>query len=185
MRFLRSLPIFIGLSVFAAAVPAQAGNAQTYTVELNKTEVLRLPGPASSIIVGNPQIADISVQSSDLLFVVGRGYGETNLIILDALGNTMMNADLQVVNTLSRHGVRLYNGKSRETYSCIPFCGPSPVLGDNSGFIGNNTSSADSLDSTSAFDASSSSAAPAGASQDNFASTSGGLGAGNANNFPN
>ena len=185
MRFLRYLPLFIGLSVFATAVPAQARNAQTYTVELNKTEILRLPGPASSIIVGNPKIADISVQSSDLLFVIGRGYGETNLIILDSLGNTMMNADLQVVNTLSRHGVRLYNGKSRETYSCIPFCGPSPVLGDNSGFIGNNTSSASDLASFPAFDAASSSTTPAGASQGNFASTAGGPSTGSASDFPN
>jgi len=68
--------------------------------ELNKTEIVRLPGPATSIIVGNPKIADVTVQASDLLFVVGRGYGETNLIILDNQGNTMMNADLQVVNTL-------------------------------------------------------------------------------------
>ena len=185
MRFLRSLPLFIGLSVLATTVPAQARNAQTYTVQLNKTEILRLPGPASSIIVGNPKIADISVQSSDLLFVVGRGYGETNLIILDALGNTMMNADLQVVNTLSRHGVRLYNGKSRETYSCIPFCGPSPVLGDNSSFIGGNTSSESDLASFPAFDASSSSSAPAGASQDNFGPTAGGPSTGSANDFPN
>jgi len=156
MRFLKSLPLFLGLSVMAMSVPisAQAGSSESYKVELNKTEIVRLPGAASAIIIGNPKIADVTVQSSDLLFVVGRGYGETNLIILDANGNTMMNADLQVVNTLPRHGVRLYNGKNRETYSCIPYCGPSPVLGDNPGFIGNNTSDAEELDTVPAFSAS-------------------------------
>ena len=156
MRFLRSLPLYIGLGVMAvgASAPAQAGNTQSYTVELNKTEIVRLPGAAASIIVGNPKIADVTVQSSDLIFVVGRGYGETNLIILDAQGNTMMNADLQVVNTLPRNGVRLYNGKSRETYSCIPFCGPSPVLGDEGEFISGNTSSETNLTSFPAFNAS-------------------------------
>lgn len=158
MRFFKSLPLFIGLGALAmgASVPAQAGNAQSYTVELNKTEIVRLPGAASSIIVGNPKIADVTVQSSDLIFVVGRGYGETNLIILDASGNTMMNASLQVVNTLPRNGVRLYNGKSRETYSCIPFCGPSPVLGDQGDFISDNTSEEETLTSFPAFNASSS-----------------------------
>jgi len=151
MRIFKSVPLYIGLAVMAASAPAYAGGASSYTVELNKTEIVRLPGAAASIIVGNPKIADVTVQSSDLIFVVGRGYGETNLIILDAQGNTMMNADLQVVNTLPHHGVRLYNGKSRETYSCIPFCGPSPVLGDNSGFITSNTSSEQNLTSFPAF----------------------------------
>lgn len=158
MRFLKSLPLYIGLGVMAigASAPAHAGNMQSYTVELNKTEIVRLPGAASSIIVGNPKIADVTVQSSDLIFVVGRGFGETNLIILDAQGNTMMNADVQVVNTLPRNGVRLYNGKARETYSCIPFCGPSPVLGDEGDFIADNTSAERNLTSFPAFNASSS-----------------------------
>lgn len=156
MRFLRTLPLYIGLGMIAASasVSAQAADPQSsYTVELNKTEIVRLPGAASSVIVGNPKIADVTVQSSDLLFVVGRGYGETNLIILDALGNTMMNADLQVVNTLSHNGVRLYNGSNRETYSCIPFCGPSPVLGDERSYITGNTSAERPLTSGPAFNA--------------------------------
>ena len=164
MHFLKSLPVFIGLSVMAAAAsaPAKAGSTQSYLVELNKTEIVRLPGPATSIIIGNPKIADVTVQASDLLFVVGRGYGETNLIILDNQGNTMMNADLQVVNTLPKSGVRLYNGKDRETYSCIPLCGPSPVLGDVGAFIGGNTSNEGALDSLPAFNASSNGTAQAG-----------------------
>jgi len=158
MRFLKSLPFYIGLGMMAigTSAPAQAGNTQSYTVELNKTEIVRLPGAAASIVIGNPKIADVTVQSSDLIFVVGRGYGETNLIILDAQGNTMMNADLQVVNTLPRNGVRLYNGKARETYSCIPFCGPSPVLGDQGDYISDNTSAENNLTSFPAFSASTS-----------------------------
>lgn len=156
MRFLKFLPRYIGLGLFAASMPisAQAGNFESYKVELNKTEIVRLPGAAASVIIGNPKIADVTVQSSDLLFVVGRGYGETNLIILDVHGNTMMNADLQVVNTLPKTGVRLYKGTNRETYSCIPYCGPSPVLGDNRSFIGNNTTQEKELESFPAFVAS-------------------------------
>ena len=174
MRFLTSLPLFLGLGLLAVGMPisAQAGSSESYKVELNKTEIVRLPGAAAAIIIGNPNIADVTVQSSDLLFVVGRGYGETNLIILDSNGNTMLDADLQVVNTLPRHGVRLYNGKDRETYSCIPYCGPSPVLGDNPGFIGNNTSDADELDAFPAFAASQSQAPSGGDSTSQFGSAS-------------
>ena len=164
------------MGCLSAAPSAFAGN-NVYKVELNKTEIVRLPGPASSIIVGNPNIADISVQSVDTIFVVGRGYGETNLIVLDAQGNTMMDANLQVVNTLSPHGVRLYNAKSRETYSCIPYCGPSPVLGDSADFIGGNTNANARLDSSNVASSGASSGAPSGASSGaSSGTTAGGAG---------
>ena len=170
MRKIISLMLVMGC--LSAASSAFAGDT-VYKVELNKTEIVRLPGPASSIIVGNPNIADISVQSVDTIFVVGRGYGETNLIVLDAQGNTMMDANLQVVNTLSPHGVRLYNAKSRETYSCIPYCGPSPVLGDSADFIGGNTNANARLDSSNV----ASSGAPSGASSGaSSGTTAGGAG---------
>jgi hypothetical protein len=152
---------------------AFAGDSQSYKVEINKTEILRLPGAAASIIIGNPSIADVTVQASDLIFVVGRGYGETNLIILDGNGNTMMDADVQVVNSLPTHGVRLYNGTSRQTYSCIPYCGPSPVLGDASEFIGNNTAEANELTSFTAFSSSSSSSASQEAARQNASEAAG------------
>ena len=173
MRKIISLMLVMGC--LSAAPSAFAGN-NVYKVELNKTEIVRLPGPASSIIVGNPNIADISVQSVDTIFVVGRGYGETNLIVLDAQGNTMMDANLQVVNTLSPHGVRLYNAKSRETYSCIPYCGPSPVLGDSADFIGGNTNANARLDSSNV----ASSGASSGASSAASPSASSGTTAGGA-----
>lgn len=158
MRMTTSLLLFAGLC--AAAVPAIAGDGQTYKVEINKTEIVRLPGAASSIIVGNPRIADVTVQSVDTIFVVGRGFGETNLIILDAQGNTMMDADLQVVNSVPKHGTRLYNAKSRETYSCIPYCGPSPVLGDSPEFIAQNTTTSREIDANVAIGSSPSSTQP-------------------------
>lgn len=159
MRLVHSFLILTGLGLATASLPsvAFAGDGQTYKVELNKTEIVRLPGAAASIIIGNPSIADVTVQSSDLIFVVGRGYGETNLIILDGNGNTMMDADVQVVNSLPAHGVRLYNGTSRQTYSCIPYCGPSPVLGDSTEYIGENTAEAEELTSFTAFNSSSAS----------------------------
>jgi len=48
---------------------------QSYSVSLNKTEIVRLPSAASAVIIGNPNIADVSVHASDTLFVIGRGFG--------------------------------------------------------------------------------------------------------------
>jgi len=123
-------------SIFSALLPASAlaGTGQ-YSVELNKTELLTLPGPASAIVIGNPKIADISIHSTNTIFVVGRGYGETNILVLDAAGQKMMDADIQVIQPISKQGVRLYNAKARQSYSCTPYCLPSPTLGDDNDYI--------------------------------------------------
>ena len=123
------------MATSAHAAPA----SPVYRVDLNKTQIVRLPMRASSIVVGNPQIADISVHSQSMLFVVGRGYGETNLVILDEAGNTMMDANIQVTSVTPSHGVRVFDGSSRRTFSCAPYCQPSPILGDDAGFIGANS----------------------------------------------
>ena len=140
----------LSLSFLVASVaitsPAQAGNYDgAYTVEINKTEIVRLSEPASAIIVGNPQIADVSVHSSDTVFVVGRGYGQTNLIVMNASGQTIMNADIQVTGSTVPGNVRLYSGNKRQTFNCAPYCQPSPILGDDSKFIGQNTADAPSI----------------------------------------
>ncbi|WP_298916087.1 pilus assembly protein N-terminal domain-containing protein [uncultured Algimonas sp.] len=121
-----------------AAVPA-AANEPIYRVDLNKTQMLRLPAAAGSVVIGNPEIADVTVHSPTALMVVGRGFGETNLIVLDRNDRIMVDADIQVTAITPSNGVRLFNAKARETYNCAPFCQPSPVLGDAAGHISANT----------------------------------------------
>ena len=134
---------------------ASAHVAQTYTVELNKTEVIHLPAHASAIIVGNPDIADISIHSSNTIFVIGRSYGETNLTILDTSGQTILNADIQVSNKVPRNGVRVFfGGAERESYNCSPYCAAAPVLGDSPGFIGANSPNPNNIDNNIALGAS-------------------------------
>lgn len=139
---------YIGLvtliSSCALSMNAVAGNFghsnKAYSVEINKTEIVRLPVRASAVVIGNPAIADVSVHAADTLFVVGRGYGETNLIVLDANGNTIMDTDIQVLQKPSEHSVRVFNRSLRQSYNCAPNCQPSPVIGDDPDFLGNYSS---------------------------------------------
>ena len=135
-----SFKAILALSVvsFMPAVAHAGTSGGHYSVELNKTEVVYLPANAGAVVIGNPDIADVSVHSANTIFVVGRGYGETNLVVLNAAGQKIMDADIQVVNNLPAHGVRIYNGADRSTYSCAPYCQPAPVLGDSPQFIGSN-----------------------------------------------
>ena len=133
------------MAVMSFSPMAMAGqymsSGQAYQVDLNKTQVLRLPASAGAVIIGNPSIADVSVHAADTLFVVGRGYGETNLIVLDRQGQTLMEADIQVSQSVSPQSVRVFNGGNRQSYNCAPTCQPAPVLGDSPDFIGDFTSS--------------------------------------------
>jgi len=133
--------VLTGQSYGSGASLPQAPVSQTYNVELNKTEIVRLPVPASAILVGNPDIADISIHSSNTIFVIGRSYGETNVIVLDTQGRTILDADIQVSSQVPRNGVRVFfGGTERESYHCSPYCSAAPVLGDTPEFIGANSS---------------------------------------------
>ena len=124
-------------SMASFAFFASSAFGSDYTIALNKTQILHLPTEASAIILGNPDIADVSVHSPDTLFIVGRGYGETNMIILDRHGQTVMDANITVTEGMSKSAVHIYKlGSGRETYNCAPYCLQSPVLGDSSKFIG-------------------------------------------------
>ena len=116
---------------FSTANAQYFSQSQNYNIELNKTEIIRLPEAAGAVVVGNPDIADISVHSSDTLFLIGRGYGNTNLIILNASGQTIMDSDINVVSPRARNNVKVYlgNNSERYTYNCSPYCLPAPILG--------------------------------------------------------
>jgi len=135
-------------SVTAQEYPTSIA-AGEYNVEINKTKILHLPAPAAAIIVGNPEIADISVHSPTLLFVLGRGYGVTNVIILDDIGNTILETDIQVGGNQSGSGKRLMMaGKGWQSYDCTPFCQPAPVLGNDPTFLANFKGQGQAIDNT-------------------------------------
>src|SRR3972149_3054878 len=79
--------------LLVAAVIGVAGGSQAAMAESNVVQVLvdqatlvRLDRPAAEIVVGNPSIADVSVESGKVLVVTGKSFGETNLIVMDADG---------------------------------------------------------------------------------------------------
>lgn len=149
MKFVVNFSLFARRAALTAASVLMTGFTATsanasdglYSVQLNKTEILRLPAAAGAVIIGNPDIADVSIHAADTLLVVGKGYGETNIIVMDKQGNTMMNSDIQVITPQSKNQVRVFNANSRMTYNCGPSCNPSPTLGDSDDFVSDNTAS--------------------------------------------
>jgi Flp pilus assembly secretin CpaC len=99
----------------------QAIAASGIDVVMNQAKIVKLARPADTIVIGNPAIADASVQDSTTIVLTGRGFGVTNLVVLDAEGNPIV--DEQV--TVSRdnvHSVRVYRRATVQTMSCTPYC---------------------------------------------------------------
>ncbi len=108
-------------------VPAAA--AEPIDVALDQATVLQLPDRAKTVVVGNPLIADLSIQPGGLAVITGKGYGSTNFIALDRNGAVLMEKTVEVKGP-SDPTVVVYRGPTRQTYSCTPDCSPRITLGD-------------------------------------------------------
>jgi Flp pilus assembly secretin CpaC len=115
------------LSIWAVASPAGAGDL---IVRYDQSQLLRLPRPASEVIIGNPSIADVSLNGGNMLVVTGKTFGITNVIALDADRNVIQDQRV-VVERDDRRVVNLHKGGSRFTYSCSPNCENNLPIGDN------------------------------------------------------
>jgi hypothetical protein len=103
-------------------------------VYLDKARIIKLPDRAVTVVIGNPLIADISVQPGGLAVVTGRSYGATNLMILD-VGNAVLTERNIEVQEPTDEIVEINLGINRATYSCTPECGARVTLGDQTEFF--------------------------------------------------
>lgn len=128
------------LAAVLSALPAAAGDAQsddTLDVVVDRSRLVKVPERVATIVIGNPLVADASLQTGGLVVITGKGYGTTNLIALDRKGNALMEKVVQVVGP-QRDVVVVYKGVNRETYSCAPVCNPTSTLGDFQQFFAQN-----------------------------------------------
>lgn len=122
------------LLAIAALMPHPAQAADTLNVALDQATLMKMPDKVSTIVVGNPMIADVAVQSGGLVVVTGKGFGSTNLIVLDRAGEVLMEKSI-VVSGPTGPTVQVYRGVERETYSCTPNCERRITLGDSATYF--------------------------------------------------
>lgn len=102
-----------------ATLPALANEG--ITVVMNQARIIKLARPADTIVVGNPMIADASVQDASTIVLTGRGFGVTNLVVLDKDGNAIVDEQV-VVSRQFANSVRVYRRAEVQTLSCTPYC---------------------------------------------------------------
>ncbi|AZO41195.1 MULTISPECIES: pilus assembly protein N-terminal domain-containing protein [Mesorhizobium] len=99
--------------------PAMAGAG--IEVTMNQAKIVKLSRPADTIVVGNPAIADASVQDASTIVLTGKGFGVTNLVVLDTDGSPIVDEQVTVVRQAAS-SVRIYRRAEIQTMSCTPYC---------------------------------------------------------------
>jgi hypothetical protein len=122
--------------LLSAVLMAGGANADTVRVNIDQSHIMRLPERAATVVIGNPLIADATLQNGGVLIVTGKGYGSTNLIALDRAGHTVKSDMVQVVGPGTPDVVTVFRGTDRETWSCAPMCEPRITLGDAPPYFG-------------------------------------------------
>lgn len=122
-RFLGLAAAFAVLSLAAPAV------AQSMPIRIDQAARIVLGGTARDVIVGNPAVADVTVLDGRTLVVTGKGYGITNLMVVDGRGRTIL--DRQIVVSANDDGrVTMYRGGDLYNYACAPRCERTPMPGE-------------------------------------------------------
>jgi len=65
-------------------------------IGLNKSIVIKLPGEARDVLVGNPDIVDAVVRTKNTAYLFARAIGQTNIFFFDANGQQILGLDLEV-----------------------------------------------------------------------------------------
>lgn len=106
------------LSVFTT-LPAHASDG--IQVVMNQAKIVRLTRPADTIVVGNPAIVDAAVQDPTTIVLTGKGFGVTNLVVLDQDGEPIVD-EAMYVSRDTQKSLRVYRRSQVNTLSCTPYC---------------------------------------------------------------
>ena len=120
-----------------ALIGITPAKADSVAINVDQALVLQLPDRIATIVIGNPLIADATLQSGGVLVVTGKGYGSTNLLALDRAGKVLMSKTVQVLGAGADDMVVVYRGVERETYSCASDCERRITLGDSQNYFNN------------------------------------------------
>ncbi len=144
MPILRPILALAFASLLAAPQVAFAETNEPISVKVNMARILRISAPAATVIIGNPGVADVTIQDPQTLILTGKSYGQTNLIVLDSAGNPVADTMVSVVQDASSQ-VTVYMGTARTTLDCQPICQQTITLGDDGSYTNTAVQSAQTL----------------------------------------
>jgi len=119
------------LSFSALADEPTAGSRADMRVDFDQTAVVRLDRDAKTVLVGNSLIADAQMIDPKTVYVIGRMFGQTNIVALDSTGSEVLNTRV-TVGVSNTSVVTLYRGaQGQRTLACSPRCERTVTQGDS------------------------------------------------------
>ena len=121
--------LFISLSVLAVGLAgsvhvrpsAAADTGPMLAVGVDRVVNIRLWGTASTVVVGNPAIADVNLVNGRTLLITGHAVGQTSIMVLDSSGRETFHQTILVGPADAGH-VSVQRGARATDYSCSPGC---------------------------------------------------------------
>ena len=120
-------------ALISQAPVAAAGPGSTVTVKTDQATLVALAGDPATVVVGNTLFAEVSLKKN-MIFIHGRQYGTTNIIVLDKDNAELANFELHVVRGGSQN-VKVVKGNSAFSYQCAPSCESALQVGDNAEYF--------------------------------------------------
>ncbi|BCW91021.1 hypothetical protein sos41_41980 [Alphaproteobacteria bacterium SO-S41] len=117
------------VSLAFAALAASPALADDLSVAKDQSKVIKLTAAATTVVVGNPGIADVTMQDGSTAFVTGKSFGTTNVIAMDAQGHQIASFRVLVTGDQNR-SVTLMRGGQVVTLSCAPRCETVAAAGE-------------------------------------------------------
>ncbi len=120
----------IAASAFVVAAYAPAAHAEALDVLVDQTVTLKLNAPANSVVIGNAAVVDVAIHDPRTLLITGKGFGSTNLLVLDNAGRTVYSNMMSVSDNRTDQ-LTIVRGEGNYTYSCTDRCRGTPMVGDD------------------------------------------------------
>lgn len=120
----RNVLLSLGVAAACMAAAFAGGPARAeggIAILMNEAKIVKLARPADTIVVGNPEIADASVQDATTIILTGKGFGVTNLVVIDETGAPIVDEQIYVSRQDAK-SVRIYRRAEVQTLSCTPLC---------------------------------------------------------------
>ena len=124
------LLLALGATALLAGPGLAVAQSGRISVEIDQAQRVQLRGPAGSVIVGNPAIADVTVVDANTLYITGKGYGVTEVVAVDPIGRTVFQSQVVVTAGDGAGRVRVWRGAQSTEMACAASCSPS-VRGTN------------------------------------------------------
>jgi Flp pilus assembly secretin CpaC len=96
---MRRLFVLVPMLVLASA----AAMADGLNINWREARVVKLAKPATSVVVGDPTVADVTLETPQTVVVFGKTPGETNILVLSADQELLLDWPVVVSPVNERH----------------------------------------------------------------------------------